>query len=95
MPPPAPGLPVPQPDVVAPPEPIPSQPPTAVINGPTQAQVGETIVLDGGFSSGSSPIVSYDWGTGDGAGGNGMGVSYAYSAPGVYQITLTVTDQNG
>jgi len=95
VPPPAPGLPVPQPDEIAPPQPVPAQPPTAVINGPAQTQVGETVVLDGGFSNGSSPIVSYEWGTGDGAGGNGMGVSYAYGAPGVYQITLTVTDQNG
>ncbi len=85
----------PPPPAIEPPAPQPAQPPTAVINGPTQAQVGETVVFDGGFSSGSSPLVSYDWGTGDGAGGSGMGVSYAYSTPGIYQITLTVTDQNG
>ncbi len=88
-------LPPPPPPTTDQPVTRPVQPPTAVINGPMQAQVGETIVLDGGFSSGSSPIVSYEWGTGDGAGGSGMGVSYAYGAPGVYQITLTVTDQNG
>lgn len=88
-------LPPPPPPAVDQPATQPTQPPTAVINGPTQAQVGETIVLDGGFSNGSSPIVNYEWGTGDGDGGAGMGVSYAYGAPGLYQITLTVTDQNG
>ncbi len=70
-------------------------PPAANISGPTQAAVGETVIFDGGFSSSSSPIVSYEWGMGDGATGSGMGVSYAYGAPGVYIVTLKVTDQNG
>ena len=78
------------------PEPIkPNQPPHAVIDGPSEVMVGETVVFDGSFSQGSSPIVNYQWATGDGAGGSGMAVSYAYGTPGVYQVTLTVTDQDG
>jgi PKD repeat protein len=73
----------------------PAVPPTANISGPSQAAVGETVIFDGGFSSSSSPIVSFEWGLGDGATGSGMGVSYAYGAPGIYIVTLKVTDQNG
>ena len=80
----------------APPEPTPApQPPQAVINAPSQAQVGDTVAFDAGFSQGSSPIVSYQWDLGDGATATGMGVTYSYGTPGVYQVTLTVVDQNG
>ncbi|MCB0166911.1 MAG: PKD domain-containing protein [Anaerolineae bacterium] len=82
-------LPVPVPTIQ------PAQPPVAQINGPAQAQVGEAILFDGGYSHSESPIVSFEWGFGDGQTDSGMGVTHAYSAPGTYQVTLTVTDQNG
>lgn len=37
-------------------------------------------------------IVSYDWRFGDGATGSGVRTSHAYTAPGQYEATLTVTD---
>ncbi|MCB0177045.1 MAG: PKD domain-containing protein [Anaerolineae bacterium] len=73
----------------------PAQPPVAQINGPTQAEVGETVVFDGGYSQADSPIVSFEWGFGDGQTATGMGVTHVYGAPGTYNVTLTVTDQNG
>ncbi len=88
--------PPPEPPVVEPPivEP-PAQPPQAVINGPDQGVAGEELVFDGGFSSGSSPIVSFAWDFGDGAVASGMGAAHIYGAPGAYQVTLTVTAEDG
>lgn len=72
-----------------------AQPPTAEIVGPDQAAAGEAIVFDGGYSQASSPIVQYQWGFGDGATANGMGATYAFAAPGMYNVTLNVVDENG
>lgn len=40
-------------------------------------------------------ILSYMWDFGDGAVGDGQDVSYAWTAPGVYTVVLTVTDDSG
>ncbi|UWR11607.1 PKD domain-containing protein [Sulfitobacter mediterraneus] len=40
-------------------------------------------------------ILSYMWDFGDGALGDGENVEYAWTAPGVYTVTLTVTDDSG
>jgi len=71
------------------------QPPTAEIAGPDQAAVGEAIVFDGGYSQADSPIVQYQWGFGDGATADGMGTTHAFAAPGVYNVTLNIVDENG
>src|SRR5690606_15543107 len=42
-----------------------------------------------------SPIVRYDWDFGDGTTGSGQLVSHDFFAPGSFDVTLTVTDQNG
>jgi len=77
-------------------EPLPVEPPPqAVIEGPDQGVVGQDLTFDGGFSSSSSPIVSYEWDFGDGGTASGMGATYQYGTPGTYQVTLTVTDENG
>jgi PKD repeat protein len=100
------NTPVPQ---VTPPPPVPTntpvpqatptpppQPPVAVLSGPSTGQVGTMIGLDGSQSQSSSPIVSWLWDYGDGISeSSGMAVPHIYNAPGVYQVTLTVTDQNG
>jgi PKD repeat protein len=73
-----------------------SQPPTAVISGPTQGLVGEPLIFSGsGSSDGDGGIVSYVWDFGDGATGMGFDVIHSYSATGTYQVTLTVTDSGG
>jgi PKD repeat protein/uncharacterized protein YraI len=84
-----------------------SVPPTPIISAsvegqlvapgsPVTAQVGQTITFDGSPSqSGSSPIAGYGWDFGDGNTGTGATVNHAYSNQGGFQVTLTVTDQNG
>jgi PKD repeat protein len=74
----------------------PPQPPVAVLNAPNQGQVGQLLSLDGSLSQSSSPIVSWQWDYGDGMiDSSGMAVPHIYNAPGQYNLTLTITDQNG
>ncbi|WP_141567549.1 PKD domain-containing protein, partial [Serinicoccus profundi] len=40
-------------------------------------------------------VVSYAWDFGDGASGEGVTTSHAYAAAGTYEVTLTVTDDDG
>jgi PKD repeat protein len=40
-------------------------------------------------------ITNYDWSFGDGSTGTGVVTSHSYSAPGVYQLSLTTTDDAG
>jgi PKD repeat protein len=40
-------------------------------------------------------ITSYAWDFGDGTGGSGVVTSHRFTAPGVYQVVLTVTDDAG
>jgi chitodextrinase len=79
-------------------EPTPTigQLPQPAINYPVEAKVGETVTFDGsGSQPGSSPIAGYDWVFGDGNTGSGAVVTHIYATAGTYQVTLTVTDQNG
>jgi PKD repeat protein len=71
-------------------------PPTAVIAGPTTAQISQTVTFDGSGSNDSDGnIVSYDWDFGDGDTGSGVTVSHAYTQIGKYIVRLTVTDNDG
>jgi len=76
-------------DVNAPPVPaiaIPDRP----------VSVSEAAQLDGsGSADADGVILSYLWEFGDGAMGEGETVSYAWTAPGVYTVALTVTDNSG
>jgi len=40
-------------------------------------------------------IVSHEWDFGDEASGSGVSVTHTYDAPGLYDVTLTVTDDTG
>jgi PKD repeat protein len=40
-------------------------------------------------------IVKYDWDFGDGHTGTGVKPTHTYTAPGKYNVTLTVTDDMG
>ena len=56
----------------------------------------QTIFFDVLVSVGpDSEIISYTWDFGDGTTGTGKNLSHAYSKPGEYSITLTVTDSTG
>jgi PKD repeat protein len=70
-------------------------PPTAQINGPTQGQTGQILTFDGSGSSGETAIVDYTWDFGDGTGATGRQVNQEYNEPGSYNVSLTITDEQG
>jgi heat shock protein HslJ len=71
----------------------PVPPPTAVINGPTEAQVGETVTFDGSGSSSTAAVSEYRWNFNDGTVVTGVTVQHAYSTPGTYEVVLRVFDE--
>jgi PKD repeat protein len=73
------------------------QPPSASFTGAPNPQIrGQAINFDasGSVSPGGS-ITNYSWAFGDGAGGNGQTVSHAYTSAGTFDVTLSVTDDQG
>ena len=73
-----------------------NQPPIADANGPYSGAVGVNVMFDGtGSSDPDGTIASYDWDFGDGNTGTGASPQHAYAADGVYDVTLTVTDDLG
>lgn len=71
--------------------------PIASPNGPYAALVGEAITFDGSGSTDDGDIVRYDWVFGDGASEPDAGPhpEHVYNAEGVYNVDLTVTDNDG
>lgn len=67
---------------------------------PVAAFTSTTSGLTANFNAGSSSdsdgtITSYAWNFGDGTSGTGATASHAYGAANTYQVTLTVTDDDG
>lgn len=60
---------------------------------PARGTAPVTVSFDASGSQGD--IVSYKWDFGNGKIGTGQHISHTYSVPGVYVITLTVTDSTG
>ncbi|MGI9331312.1 MAG: CapA family protein, partial [Gammaproteobacteria bacterium] len=55
-----------------------------------------TVNLDGGDSSDpDGTLVDWEWDLGDGSSNSGEVIDHAYSTPGIYTVTLTVTDHEG
>jgi len=75
------------------------QPPTAVIDGPMTATVGQLVTFSAANSQGGTAVIAtYQWQSGDGnnAGpGPDSSFSTIYSQPGVYYPSVTVTDVAG
>ena len=71
-------------------------PPVPAATGPDRPiAVGEIAAIDGSASTDADgAILSWSWDFGDGATGEGPQVQYAWAAPGVYPVTLTVTDDS-
>ena len=70
-----------------------NQPPVAAFTS-TAAQL--TVTVDAGPSTDpENAITGYAWNFGDGATGTGEVDEHNYAAPGSYQVTLTVTDDEG
>ncbi|MEM7111379.1 MAG: PKD domain-containing protein [Chloroflexota bacterium] len=75
----------------------PNQPPTAVFTANTTSGVAPLdVTFDASASSDSDGnIVSYAWDFGDGNSGSGASASHTFANIGTYQVTLTVTDNDG
>jgi hypothetical protein len=67
----------------------------AVINAPTQGQMGQPITFDGSTSTANAGIASYTWTFSDGFTANGAVIQHSFAAPGSYDVVLTVTDVDG
>lgn len=78
---------------------VPDQPPHAAFTvSPQSTTAGSDVAFDGGPSSDSDgKVVRYDWEFGDGSSAANAGPAprHVYSGPGTYQVTLTVTDDEG
>jgi len=73
-----------------------NSPPVADPNGPYTAILGDPVSFDGsGSFDPDGTIFSYDWDFGDGNTGTGVTPTHTYAAPGIYTVTLTVTDDEG
>jgi PKD repeat protein len=76
-----------------------NQLPVAVANGtPDKANNKAPLVVDfssAGSADGDGTIVAYDWDFGDGATSTEANPTHTYTAEGLYEVTLTVTDDKG
>ena len=77
------------------PEPT-NNPPVAVAAADSQIALGQTAYFDAGASSDpDGKIVSYHWDLGDGSYAGVVRTGHLYAKPGVYNVTLSVTDDKG
>ena len=70
--------------------------PTAVITGDQKANSGGNVHFDGTDSfDPDGNVVRFDWSFGDGGVGTFVSGDHVYNSAGVFNVTLTVTDNNG
>ena len=67
-------------------------PPTARMSLPGTAYANNTVQYDG---TGSTDAVGYFWDLGDGSNSTAAASGHVYTQPGLYHVTLTVTDRAG
>lgn len=77
--------------------PPPNRPPVSTFTySPGDPRTGDFVGFDGSGSFDSDGfIVSWSWNFGDGSFSSGTFVGHSYFSPGVYTVTLTVTDNRG
>ncbi|MDQ3939886.1 MAG: S8 family serine peptidase [Actinomycetota bacterium] len=74
----------------------PNAAPRAAISGPNDLRTQESGTFDGSQSSDSDGhLSSYEWDFGDGLTTTGAVVEHAFANAGTYEVTLTVTDDDG
>ncbi|OFV68322.1 MAG: secreted protein containing Periplasmic copper-binding [Candidatus Syntrophoarchaeum caldarius] len=78
-------------------KPVENQPPTASFTySPSHPFVDQEITFDASNSTDpDGTIEKYEWNFGDGNTATGMIVTHSYSSAGIYDVTLTVTDDDG
>lgn len=67
--------------------------PSAAIDAPASADVGESITLDGGGSTDEYGIERYEWTFDGNATASGESVNHTFDTPGYHGVTLAVTDR--
>ncbi len=73
-----------------------NQQPAANAGADKNAYTGQNVDFDGSASADpDGSIVSYSWDFGDSFSATGVTATHAYSSPGTYTATLTVTDNGG
>jgi hypothetical protein len=73
-----------------------TQPPILSVSGPAAIDEGGSATFSAsGSLDPNGTIVSYSWSFGDGATGDGAAPSHIYLQDGVYDVTLTATDNDG
>jgi PKD repeat protein len=78
------------------PPPSTNKTPKAVAGSDIKVKVGEQVHFDGsGSSDPDGTITSYAWDFGDSRDSNEKEPLHSYATPGVYKVTLVVTDNNG
>ena len=77
-------------------DPQPNQPPTAsAAASSTLIEVGQQVQFTGSGTDSDGTIVSYNWDFGDDVTFNSQNTSHTYNNTGIYNVTLTVTDDDG
>ncbi len=73
-----------------------NRPPLAAAGSDQLVCAADSVAFDGGLSrDADGTLTSYAWDFGDGQSGTGATPSHAFSAPGTYDVRLTVTDDAG
>jgi DNA/RNA endonuclease G (NUC1) len=73
-----------------------TQPPLAMLTGTAGLDEGGSASFDAsGSLDPNGTVVSYSWDFGDGGSAEGASVSHVFAQDGVYQVTVTTTDNDG
>ncbi|HEX7019740.1 MAG TPA: PKD domain-containing protein, partial [Gemmatimonadaceae bacterium] len=73
-----------------------NQSPTARINGPTQARVGDLLAFDAsGSSDGDNDLLTFAWAFGDGRSATGPSAAHTFDRAATFTVTVIVHDGRG
>ncbi|HYU32388.1 MAG TPA: putative Ig domain-containing protein [Thermoanaerobaculia bacterium] len=74
----------------------PNRPPTAILQGPSAVNAGQSVTFSGtGSFDPDGDVLIYAWSFGDGSSGSGPSVTHVYAGQGTFTVALTVTDPAG